>query len=97
MVRDTVHDTIPGEPIPPLPDSTTIRDFIHAADSTIAACSVVVLNCEKRVAQRDSVIAVQAVQIAKLSKRDKLFGLFPAPSRTLTFAAGMLGGYLIAK
>lgn len=97
LVRDTVHDTIPVEPLLPLPDSTAIRNFIHAADSTIAACSVVVLNCEQRVAQRDSVIASQAMKITKLSKRDKLFGLFPAPSRTLMLGLGLAGGYLLAK
>lgn len=41
-----------------LTDTVRVREFVTAADSTVAACRAVVATCEQRVAARDSLIAV---------------------------------------
>jgi hypothetical protein len=51
-VEVALHDTV----VKHLTDTVLVRAYIAAAETTIAACQSVVLTCEQRVAQRDSLI-----------------------------------------
>jgi hypothetical protein len=51
-VEVALHDTV----IKHLTDTVLVSRYIAAAETTIAACRSVVLTCEQRVAQRDSLI-----------------------------------------
>ena len=48
------HDTV----LKHLADTVLVSRYIALQDSTIKACQSVVLDCEKRVAQRDSIIKI---------------------------------------
>lgn len=90
---DTTRDTVLAH----LTDTIRVKEYVHVADSTIAACSRVVLTCQLRVAQRDSIILQQASQLKILRTPPRLFGLIPMPSRTLVFGLGLVGGYLLHR
>jgi hypothetical protein len=51
-VAVAMHDTV----IKHLTDTILVKQFIAAQDTAIQACQSVVLTCEQRVAQRDSII-----------------------------------------
>lgn len=72
----------------------TVRQLV---EQERIACDAVVSACEVRVHTRDSIIGLQQLQLNALGRKDKLFGLFPAPSRTLMLGLGFAGGYLLAK
>jgi hypothetical protein len=61
------------------------------------ACDAVVASCEQRVATRDSLLQLQALQIKDLRKPDKLFGFLPAPSKEIVFGAGVVAGALLTR
>lgn len=90
---DTTRDTL----LKHLTDTLRVVEYIHIADSTIAACSQVVLTCQVKVEQRDSIIQQQASQLKILRTPPRRFGLIPAPSRTLVFGIGLVGGYLLHR
>ena len=51
-----------------LTDTVLVKQFIAAADTAIRACQSVVLTCEQRVAQRDSIIkAYQSLKPSRIS------------------------------
>lgn len=87
---DTLQDTV----LQHLTDTVKVREFVRVADSTIAACSAVVLTCEARVAARDSLIAVQAAVIDAEHAKDRL-PLFHVklPSRTASLGLGVALGF----
>lgn len=79
-VRDTVTLTRWRERLVTLRDSLTITDtvevirYIAAADSTIAACTLALSTCERRVAARDSVIVAlrERVRIETANRPSRL-------------------------
>lgn len=81
----------PTVTIPLPPDSATVHDFIRSADSTIAACSVVVLTCEQRVAVRQALADSLTVQLKAERSKGRLFGI-PLPSREVMFLLGAVAG-----
>jgi hypothetical protein len=68
---DTSNTLVVGPPgTPPVPPLLVDPgQVIAVADSTIAACSHVVLTCAARVAARDSIIATQDTVISLLKKK----------------------------
>ena len=56
---DTLRDTV-------LVPVETVRFIVAAADSTIEACKSVVVTCEQRVAERDTLLALRERQIGIL-------------------------------
>lgn len=95
--RKAVYDTIRDTLLKHLTDTLKVVEYIHAADSTIQACSQVVLTCQLKVSQRDSIILQQTAQLRLLRTPPRLFGLIPAPSRSLVFGIGLVGGYLLHR
>jgi len=84
---DTARVAVPAE---------TVKVIVRAAEQVVNACSVVVLTCEQRVAQRDSIIAVlkherpliQAQRPGRLARwRNELVGV----------ALGVGVGYIAGK
>ncbi len=59
-----VHDTVPVlVPVPGKPDTAIIYVPRAAADAAVSSCSAVLLTCEKRVAQRDSLLGIKDQRI----------------------------------
>lgn len=89
---DTLRDTV----LTHLTDTLRIKEYVHVTDSTIAACSAVVLTCEQRVAQRDSIIDLQGLRLKAERGRDRILGI-KLPSRTTMFLSGAVAGFLLRR
>lgn len=93
-----VGDTMPTTIAPPPFDPGPATDFIHAADSALAACSVVVLSCEKRADAQKARADSLGVQLTAERGKDRL-PLFHVklPSRSASLVGGLAAGVVLCK